>query len=405
MAPYILEKIFPLDPDLEAIITPIEGHHYVGDLVEFSAKESKPNDKISRYEWNFGYDGATSNGELVHYTFEKEGYYIVTLIVSTAEGKTHEDYFSIIIKPDTNIEREIASNISEMLHKKIKTDIENIQTHLNSNEMQLPFDPVVFDNDKFFSCNEEVPNDKCPILFKIWEETGSAYAFLFYYPGEKINNTNKKTSEYCIIEISTLNSVTTNNVENKWNDRQWCNSEESTLMTDLYHPRNKPMINVNSLLMEYRDSNNNRLGLINAYNLEELIAKSMKEYSLQTFNVLLLDDKNCVAGAVSKTKGDITIHMEKGIWQLSNEKTDNALHIFQDVYSGANCNQNYAEQDLDDLKEVEVTVGDISEGNISKLGKRYSTFEMKPVTDKDLNMANVDIFQDWHLLVSIQSEK
>ena len=400
VAPAILENMFPPDPDLEAIITQIDGPHYVGSSITFSAKESNPHDKISKYDWNFGDDSTIRDGELVHHTFDKEGDYIVILTVHADDGRIDEGYLSITIIPDTNIEREIASNLSDMLYKKIKTDVSVIKENLISIEMQTPFDPAVLDDNKFFTCYEDVPNDKCPILFKIWRETGSAYAFIFYYPNE-IVHTSKKTSEDCIIEISTLNSVITNNVENKWNDRQWCNSEESVLMTDLYHPRNKPMINVNSLLIEYRDSNKDRLGLINAYNLEELIANNMKEYSLSSFNVILLDEKNCVAGAVSKTKGDITIHMEKGIWQLSNENTDGTFHIFHDVYSESNCNQNYAEYDLDDLEYVEVTVGDISEGRISKLDEKYAVFEMTPVTDKDLDMTNVDIFQDWHLLVSI----
>jgi len=302
-------------------------------------------------------------------------------------------------------EKRIATEILEMLHDKIKKDVLIIDGYLASDEIQTPFDPKVFDDNKFFTCNEGFSNDKCPILFKIWEETESAYAFLFYYPGEQIANTNKKTSSDCIIEISTLNSVVTRDITNQWNDRQWCNSDESILMTDLYHPRNKPMINVNSLLMEYRDFNNDRLGIVNAYNLEESIKNNMEDDYLSTFNVILLDDKNCVAAAVSKTDDFTAVHMEKGIWQLSNEKTNSTFRIFEDTHNETNCNQDYLEYNLDALKTIDITIDGISEGEISKLSKRYTIFEMKPVTDKDLGRVNVDIFQDWHLLVSAQSKK
>jgi len=305
---------------------------------------------------------------------------------------------------DSEVEkRRIATDISEMLHDKITNDVLFIQKELNSKEIQEPFDWKVLHDNKFISCGDEgISNIKCPILKQISDKTNSEYAFIFYYPDRIINNTEIKTNSNCIIEISTLNSLVVMDVINEWNDRQWCNSTESILMTDLYHPRNKPTINVSSLFIEYADSNGDKLGLVNAYNLEKSIGKKMIGDYLPTFNLILLDDKNCVAAAISKTNGDTTIHMDEGIWQLTEEKINDTLNIFEDEHSDTNCDQSLKEYNLDAIENVDLTVTENSKDETSKLDGTYSIFELTEVTNKDLGTkTQIDVFHDWHLLVSI----
>ena len=303
-------------------------------------------------------------------------------------------------EPPTKDEAKIIANeIKEMLHDKVIDDVRIIRDNLNSGEIQAPFDPVVIENDEFLSCNNEPVRDiKCSVLEDIVDKTDSEYAFLFYYPGKEIANTTKKTSLDCIIEISTLNSVDVLNITNNWNDRQWCNSQESVLMTDQYNPRNKSTINVNSLLLEYHDSNTDQLGIVNAYNLEKFIATLVNKNTLSSFNVILFDDKNCVAAAVSKTK-DVVIHMDGSIWELSNVQ-DNIFQISEDLDNDTNCRNELAGYNLDAHEYVEITSNENSNSETSKLNGKYLVVEMDPVTHQELGITKpTDIFQDWHLLV------
>ena len=169
-------------------------------------------------------------------------------------------------------------------------------------------------------------------------------------------------------------------------------------MTDQYNPRNKSTINVNSLLLEYHDSNTDKLGIVNAYNLEKFIGSSVQKNALSSFNVILFDDKNCVAAAISKTK-DIAIHMDESIWELSNVK-DDVFQISEDVDNDTNCRNELAGHNLDAHEYVQIVSNENSDVETSKLNGKYLVVEMDPLTHQELGITKpTDIFQDWHLLV------
>lgn len=62
-----------------------EAYPAAGEAVIFTAQANG----ADRYEWNFG-DGQSAQGEMVNHTFENEGWYDVTLIVSNAGGCSSE---------------------------------------------------------------------------------------------------------------------------------------------------------------------------------------------------------------------------------------------------------------------------------------------------------------------------
>ncbi|QMU54662.1 MAG: hypothetical protein GKS07_07150 [Nitrosopumilus sp.] len=308
-------------------------------------------------------------------------------------------------KNPIKVKTDIANDIKVNLHKKISEDIYVIRSGFEGNEIQKSFDSKYIIDDTFISCgDEDESHTKCEKLKDVKSFIESKYAFIFYYPNMMINNSDKMTSEDCIIEISTLNSVRTKNIENKWNDRQWCNSEKSILMTDQYNPRNDPSMNVNSLLMKYRDFNGDTLGIVNAYNLEKFIDIYVKDSDFSTFNVILLDNQNCVAAAVSKTNGDTTKHMDKNIWQISDEIEPNTFEIskknIRNEIENTNCGNEFSDYALDPFTFVHIVAIENPGLGFSKLDGKYSTFEMKPITDGEANEDNVHIFENWHLLVS-----
>ncbi len=157
-------------------------------------------------------------------------------------------------------------------------------------------------------------------------------------------------------------------------------------------------------LMKYRDFNGDTLGIVNAYNLEKFIDIYVKDSDFSTFNVILLDNQNCVAAAVSKTNGDTTKHMDKNIWQISDEIEPNTFEIskknIRNEIENTNCGNEFSDYALDPFTFVHIVAIENPGLGFSKLDGKYSTFEMKPITDGEANEDNVHIFENWHLLVS-----
>lgn len=79
-----------------------------GDLVALNASESYDDGDIVIYAWAFEYDGETITlyGEMVEFTFDIAGTYVVTLTVEDAEGKTDEDTMTITVEEDEEEEQE-----------------------------------------------------------------------------------------------------------------------------------------------------------------------------------------------------------------------------------------------------------------------------------------------------------
>ncbi|MCK5415759.1 MAG: PKD domain-containing protein, partial [Thermoplasmata archaeon] len=75
----------------------------MSDTVTFDASASKDNVGVSSWTWTFTYGDAdrTLEGEVVTFTFDRVGEFIVTLTVADARGNTAEDALTLVVKaPD-----------------------------------------------------------------------------------------------------------------------------------------------------------------------------------------------------------------------------------------------------------------------------------------------------------------
>ena len=70
----------------------------VGDTVNFDASGAyDPNGKIVSYQWKFG-DGTTGSGVKVSHSYDKEGYFVITLTVTDDAGATSVARHAVNVK-------------------------------------------------------------------------------------------------------------------------------------------------------------------------------------------------------------------------------------------------------------------------------------------------------------------
>lgn len=309
--------------------------------------------------------------------------------------------------PDDDLQKTIADEIQTRLNDKIKNDALLMLSQTEDPVMMDPFHLTSLKNDAFTYCETEESHDKCELMLEIRKETDSQYVFIFPYPNRVISEGESEyTISHCVIEIIAIDSQRLEGIDNNWDDREWCEPYYLSLLTNQYVPRGMPVVNVNSLVITYFDSEQVRWGIVNAYHLENLLDEFMKDYEHDTFNVLLLDSFNCVSGAVSKVNGITTTHLDEGLWQLDtlgNKIIIKSLNTELNNQS-TNCPKD-SEFNLDAKDFYQITVNENSGSiNTSKLNGEYQSFEIREeVTSKDLDMLpnSVRILHDWHLLVSV----
>lgn len=301
-------------------------------------------------------------------------------------------------------QEKIYKEIEVMLNEKVTIDIQKITKVLNNKVMQEPLRSQDLINNDIIYCWTDEFNTKCDELEELRPDISySDYAFIFLFPGQTIIAENEKIQiKDCVIEMISIEPMTVIELENEWNDRQWCMHQSGYYLTDQYIPRGKSGINVNSLSMRYVDSSNSMLGLVTAYNFEKQIRDHMDKSEYDKFNVILLDNSNCVSAAVSKVNGSLTTFMDKGIWQLYQTATGQVLierFNSTDPIRGTNCpNPQYI---MDNAESIHITVPNSNVDNPSKLDGEYAVFEMNPLPENKFSaQKNAKIFHNWKLLVS-----
>ena len=304
-------------------------------------------------------------------------------------------------------------------------------TELTKSEvMQVPFTLDDYKDDTIGFCDDKHESDKCRALEPIrGTPKHSPYTFIFPHKGQTIKTpTEDFKIQDCIIEIISITPVDVINMENKWNDRDWCKDEYQILLTDQYVPRGKPDINVNSLSMRYSDSNNVRLGFVNAYNFDTMISDLISTSS-DSFNVILLDEHDCVSAAISKSdKGTYSSLDNDGLWKLTKkgEKlviesivTENYLEglvtdvtkhpLTENQKEEFNCPKDEPKLNLPisekDYYELSLNLKEEQGIESSVLDGNYYVFPVKHLSETDLTsngvkVDDVKIFDNWTMLIS-----
>jgi len=110
-------------PELKAEISAYNGCAPL--VVDFTAQQFSN----AKYYWNFG-DGSKSEGTNVSYIFENPGKFVVTLIVSFADGKSIAETDTIIVHPSPKLKYTDSNNQHVSIANPVQMNIESE----NSNE-------------------------------------------------------------------------------------------------------------------------------------------------------------------------------------------------------------------------------------------------------------------------------
>lgn len=95
------QTTIPIPPN--AVIHPRSGSYEVGEIIAFSAGESKdPDGKIDEYEWDFGDGSKGAVGLSTTYGYNNKGIYQVTLTVIDNDKKRDSTNSLIIVEPKSS---------------------------------------------------------------------------------------------------------------------------------------------------------------------------------------------------------------------------------------------------------------------------------------------------------------
>ena len=314
------------------------------------------------------------------------------------------------IIPDA-VSNDIHSDIENLLFEQLSSDIDILLAFAEDDNIKSPFTLEDMKNNDIIFCENEKINLKCDSLRDLRTTilTFSPYILIFIYPQENIDTESGTISvRDCIIELISIDGHDVVEIENKWNDRQWCTHDDAISMTDQYIPRGKTGINVNSLSMRYNDSDHVRSGLVIAYHFEKLMEKYAMDSPVTTFNMVLLDKSNCVSGAVSKTNGKTTIHLDENLYRLT-QKVENQMEIKEwtstDEIDKTNCHFSETKYQLDSRSYIHLEVKEnLTDNFTSKLDGDYFVYEIATIDTEEVKneSGDVNIFQDWKLLISVK---
>jgi len=336
---------------------------------------------------------------------------------------------------DIDFVKEMNLKIQKGLHNKITKSIVDFTEFTESEVMQVPFTLDDYKDDTIGFCNEKHESNKCRDLEEMRDgQPHSPYTFIFPVRGQPIETqTEDFKIQDCVIEIISITPGKVKEMENKWNDRDWCKDEYQILLTDQYVPRGKPDINVNSLSMRYSDSNDIELGFVNAYNFDDMISNLISNLiplPSDSFNVILLDEHDCVSAAVSKSDTGINYPIDNdGLWKF--DRTDGKLIIdnivtekhleglvanvlehplTENQKKEFNCPKDEPKLNLDSFEnnyyEVNLNLKGKQGSESSILDDNYYAFSVEPLsksilTRNGVEVTDVKIFEDWTILISV----
>jgi len=362
---------------------------------------------------------------------EKLQWIMLSLSIIGAIGAIVTIYLADIFPPD-DIEwaESMKFQIQKGLHDTIIEDIRDFTDLTKSEAMQKPFTLDDYKDDVIGYCGDGEKSDKCLALDGPRSAPQhSSYTFIFPVKGQHIEpDTDNFKIQDCVIEIISITSTDVKDMENKWNDRDWCKTAYQILLTDQYVPRGKPDINVNSLSMRYSDSNDVKMGFVNAYNFDSMVSELISDSS-DSFNVILLDENNCISAAVSKSDKGIHSNIDNdGLWKLTNQEgkliIDNIVteKYLEDLVENVtehpltekqkeafNCPENEEKLFLgfseNEKIEVSLNLKGVQGIKSSVLDDEYYVFQVEPIeedaiTSKGIKVNDVKIFDNWTMLIS-----